>query len=215
MMPILWAHYEVELSTIEREILEINAKLAPFTESEIYRNILQNLQTTIEILNRDIVKGKEKKFQRDPLAFNLGRASKWDKVSKTNIEPGASTNVTEQQMADNTTNAIVSNVSSQTTCLPHPPPSSLQIDDQNISKFSTYTMDDDNLDSLSTSKRKKMSPTVVSGVGDSNAPLFSFSKASTVVSLYLNNFLMSLSLLFSTYRYTVPFTKHIRILSQK
>lgn len=37
------------------------------------------LRKNMEILNRDIAKRKENKFQRDSMAFNTGKANKWQK----------------------------------------------------------------------------------------------------------------------------------------
>lgn len=85
-MKILQQHYEQELANIEKEILEISSKLTPFHNLELYKNNLRNLQTNIEILKRHILRGKEKKFQRDSLAFTLGRAYKWCKVEKETKE---------------------------------------------------------------------------------------------------------------------------------
>lgn len=82
MMRILQEHYEQELTNIEKEILEISSKLTPFQDLELYTNSLNNLPTNIEILNRDILRGKEKKFQRDTVAFALGKAYKWNKTDR-------------------------------------------------------------------------------------------------------------------------------------
>lgn len=198
MMHILREHYESELANVEREILDVQAKLTPFSELYICKSSLQNLQTSIEILNRDIVKGKGKKFQRDSLAFNLGRAYKWEKISKTMNKSKISPNTLKQHLPDKTTNTLVSNTSKQTTLLPLPSASSLQIDGQDLSQCSTYTMDEANLD-LPSSKRKKLSPTISFGVGDGNATVFSFSKAPMVTP-------SRFTILFSTVRYRTTST---------
>lgn len=52
-------------SNIKKEILGIQSKLTPFVHLELYKSHLTNLQNHIEILTREILKGKEKKFQRD------------------------------------------------------------------------------------------------------------------------------------------------------
>lgn len=57
----------------------------------VYQIHLNHLQNTIEILNRDLLRRKEKKFQRDTIAFTSGRAYKWKKFKKedrrSNLDP--------------------------------------------------------------------------------------------------------------------------------
>lgn len=54
-MRILQNHYELELETIEKEILEIQSNLTPFSDMELLKNNLQMLKTSTEILNRDLI----------------------------------------------------------------------------------------------------------------------------------------------------------------
>lgn len=85
MLKMLQVHYTEELEKIGKEIIEIQTKLLPHIESDIYKNNLLKLEKFIEIHKRDLIKGKEKQFQRDAtgIAFATGKAYKWEKSDNT------------------------------------------------------------------------------------------------------------------------------------
>lgn len=80
MMDLLRNHYATTLDEVEKEICDTYAILRPFMDSENYKAKMALLKSHMEILNRDLAKRKDHKFQRDSMAFNNGKAYKWKKT---------------------------------------------------------------------------------------------------------------------------------------
>lgn len=84
---------------------------------------------------------------------------------------------------NNTLPTVVSTISDQTTLIPLPSVSPKQVENKNLTTFSTYSDEDENIDVSSLSKRKKTSPATAPGVGDGAQALsFPISQAQMVES---------------------------------
>lgn len=103
------------MGKIENEIVDIQTKLLPYSELEVYKDNLLNLENFTEIHNRDVIKGKEKKYQRDAMAFSMGKAYKWEKQNKDQVLPR--NNDSDCPRNDNTLPTSVSTITDQTTLL--------------------------------------------------------------------------------------------------
>lgn len=168
MMDLLRTHYASELDAVEKEIKDIFVILKPFIDSESYKTKMAILFRTMENLNRDIAKRKEQKFQRDSMAFSIGKAYKWkkseegrsDKAEKEREQNTASNKPSKNKSSksqplvpeESITTPDETNMTQHLT-VPQPQISPQYISNPDMTQLSIYSTDEDFQNLISVPKR--------------------------------------------------------------
>lgn len=82
MLSILKHYYDEEVIRIDREVQSILIKFGGHSESPTYKRENTKLKENLERYNQQIITNKDKKFTKDQLAFQRGRAYKWHNVRR-------------------------------------------------------------------------------------------------------------------------------------
>lgn len=77
MISILNAHYKQEIKTTDQTISKLYADNSDLISNAKFLEKEKSMNVSLEKLHRNVVGGKEKKFNRDKLAFATNRAYTW------------------------------------------------------------------------------------------------------------------------------------------
>lgn len=158
--------------------MQIQSRLAPFLDLKVYKNNLMILKNNIESLNKDFLRGKQKKLQRDILAFASNRAYRWNlNINKNERDNPTKTHNPNRNKEHREDPSLTLDEGNQTIHLPLPSNSFPREAAQDVTQFSTYTTEDETTELISVPKRLKIAPEEALPKVDKKRSSFSFSQS--------------------------------------